>query len=225
MKKGVKSKNQIIKASLQALNAKGNHLTLNKLAQEIGVSRGRINHFFPTRDSLFLTIASCYEKEFSKTQMKFHDTLGKHENKIKAVVDFYVEVMDLQFEYRSVILYIISQSDNEKVNAHTKNTFQKAKNVNRERLGILVDHGFLKPDILEPENFEPFFFQVSNLLTNWLVHYFLYESKKPLREVIDKYISGIMKLYYFYLTASGLDSYHQAMNDLNMKHDDELTLF
>jgi AcrR family transcriptional regulator len=57
MAKAQNSKEYIIQECTRVMNIEGVNLTLNQLANRLGISRGRINHYFRTKDALFIAIA------------------------------------------------------------------------------------------------------------------------------------------------------------------------
>lgn len=72
LKKGEISLNWIIENCIEIFNSQGLDITLNQLALELNISRGRINHYFPTKDHLFVAIAQKYEEKLAAIRDNFN---------------------------------------------------------------------------------------------------------------------------------------------------------
>lgn len=194
MKKGVISKAWIIEESVKILNSKGIDLTLNQLASNLGISRGRINHFFNTKDALFIAISNDYEEKLKQINEEYN--LITKELTFQSIRDRFSLIMNHQYNYRCAILYIscFSNSDLE-MREHIKETYRNNKEKIYALLQGMVKLDLLNDDILEEENFQLFNFQLVNLFTTWVIHFEIYDKKEGFEKIKPIYLEGIMQCF------------------------------
>ena len=94
-KKGEISLNWIIENCIEIFNSQGLDITLNQLALELNISRGRINHYFPTKDHLFVAIAQKYEEKLAAIRDNFN--YSTEENFLFDQIKLYSVIMDNQY--------------------------------------------------------------------------------------------------------------------------------
>lgn len=176
------------------MNTDGVNLTLNQLAFKLGVSRGKINHYFKTKDALFIAIAQEYEQGLVEINEQF-DLIHK-EFSFETLEKRYSLIMDHQFNYRCAITYIISSGhDDPGLSKHILETYNK----NRDNIVLLlngmVQLNMLKANILEKDHLEVFILDFVNIFTNWVLHYNLYNRQEPYEQVKRVYLKAIMQKF------------------------------
>lgn len=197
MRKGELSKAWIIENSVGIMNTEGVNLTLNQLATALGVSRGRISHYFKTKDDLFISIANEYEEGLAQLNSSF--VLKNEKLSFDLLRDQFSVIMDHQFNYRCAIIYIVCFGHDDKdMSKHIKTTYQNHSKRITEFLKMMVKLGFLSTDILKENNIKAFVFEYINLFTTWVLHYNLYERDKDYKDVKPIYLNSIMQCFERY---------------------------
>ncbi len=203
MEKGEYSKNQIIASATSIFNREGLRITLNRLAGQMGVSRGRINHFFPTKERLFLAIAQAYEEERQKlNDDNQHPT---QELPLRSHQHYFSALLDLQYRYQSAIVYILSSClDSQGVVQHTHKTYEQGRRNVRREIERLVRKDVLSSRLLEEATFDGFFFQFTALFSAWIFHFRLYGHRLEFEQAKPLYLRWILELYRPFLTEEGV---------------------
>lgn len=201
--KGKQTRMAILEQARVIYNKKGIYLTLDKLASAIKIPKARITNHFSTKDKLFLAILAEYE-----------DILGRVMEENKALyespqladqVAILGKIMDIQYEYRSAILYLtVFAQGQDELRAHVKQTFQRNRLAIRKRLERLVNEKVIRPQILEPPSLESFMFIYVNTVTQWITYFDMYDGGKQIEKAKKVYLKSIMEhVYGPYLTSKG----------------------
>jgi AcrR family transcriptional regulator len=199
--KGEASRNQILADSRKLLNEKGLNQTMEVLAKEMGLSRGRITNYFPTKDTLLLSIMLEYEQQLDIILQSFDWGKGPSLEKMLKVISI---IMDVQYEYRCAIAYIATVSRYQpELQQHIERSFSNRIEEIKLLLGVLVDQEMLQPAVLQDPDFNMYCFQYTNLLTTWVISQQLYFASRPYPEMKPHYLKGVMALYIPYLTTKG----------------------
>jgi AcrR family transcriptional regulator len=210
LSKGQITRNTIVERSRSIFNEKGLDITLDMIAQEMGLTKGRITNHFPTKESLFQAIMGYYEWQLGEYVR--HVNWAELSVSMRTLAIYMSGVMDIQYENRCAIGYLamVTEEKREIFNG-IQASYKRNVAAIRNRVTGMVSQGLLIPAILHARVFPVFLFQYVNLLTNWVVseqHYGWetgYESLKPI------YLQGIMQCYYPYLTEEGMSQY-RALN-------------
>lgn len=201
--KGEQTRIYIIETARRTFNEKGVNLTLDQLAAEMGMPKGRITNHFSTKEKLILAIMEEYEEKLASLRVKLKDYYEA--KSIHDLVLLLSNAMDLQYEYRCAITFLAvlspSQSD-------IKEMVQKGKKMNtmsiKNRVSKMVVNKLITSEILEDVNFELFIFLYLNLLTQWVIHFDLYDKEAGYKIMKPVYIRGIMEhVYGPYFTVKG----------------------
>ncbi|MFD2201045.1 TetR/AcrR family transcriptional regulator [Shivajiella indica] len=205
--KGVEMRKNIIEQSRIVFNKEGLLLTLNQLADKLNITKGRITNYFPTKDKLFVAISQDYD-------LRFQELLASvdrdSEISLSWLAKVFAMIMDLQYEYRSAIVFVSTTSSSQK-DMHDQIT--KSYRSNSKQVEItartLVESDLLKPDILAPSNYEVFCFQHVSLFTTWVISQEIYYSTRTYKKMKPVYLRGIIGTYFPYLTPKGLDQFNE----------------
>lgn len=212
-KKGIRSRELIIEQVNQLYNEKGINITLDELANEIGLSKGHITNYFPKKELLLLGIFRQYETRLGQFINSWKP--NTQSQTFRGILDFYSCVMDLNFEYRFAIIYIsMNPLNDESLILHIRETYEGNRKRINQRLEFLIKSGLIENRILEPEVFDAFFFQFVNLSTTWMVNFELYDKHKGYQAMKPVYLRGIMNCYSPYLTAKGREEMDAALAGL-----------
>jgi AcrR family transcriptional regulator len=206
-RKGVEMRQTIISEARKVYNSKGLNLTLNQLATVLNLTKGRITNYFPTKDDLFIAISKDYDQQFESLLSNFED---KDLQGFKLLHTICSAIMDLQYEYRSAIIYVSSVNSGQK-EIHERVTESYKSNFEQVRLSILplINAGLIKNEILQPKNFEIFSFQYVNLFTTWVISFEIYHNTKPFTEMKPIYLKGILGCFFPYLTEKGQKEFQE----------------
>jgi AcrR family transcriptional regulator len=196
----------ILEKARTIFNEKGLDLTLDVLAREMGLTKGRITNHFSTKESLFQGIMGFYEWQLGEYVRHFN--WEEREVNLQSLAIYTSGVMDIQYENRCAIGYLAMVTREKKeVFEYIQLSYKGRVAMIRHRLSGMVKAGILEPGILQSKAFPVFQFQYTNLLTHWVVseqHYggdMAYPSLKPV------YLQGIMQCYFPYLSPAGLDQF------------------
>jgi AcrR family transcriptional regulator len=200
-KKGIEMRQHIIREARKVYNEEGLQLTLDQLAGKLNLTKGRITNYFPTKDDLFVALSQDYDTRFQELMMKFG---GEKKMSFEWLVTVFSAIMDLQYAYRSAIIFVAATNSSQKEMHHqiTKSYKTNSKQVLPTIEGLL-NAGLVKPTILEPKIFEVFFFQHMNLFTTWVISLEIYYSASSYKKMKPVYLKGILSSYFPYLTPKG----------------------
>jgi AcrR family transcriptional regulator len=204
-KKGIEMRQNIIEEARRIFNKEGLHLTLEQLANKLELSKGRITNYFPTKDNLFVAISQDYDLRFQELMISFS---GVQKVSFEWMASVCSAIMDLQYEYRSTIVFVATTSSSQK-EMHDQITFSYKNNSKQvqQTVQVLVDAGLIKAELLEPDNFEVFCFQHVNLFTTWVISLEIFHSANSYKKMKPVYLRGIMMCYFPYLTKKGLTQF------------------
>lgn len=193
-KKGEQSLQWLIEHCIITFNEKGLDITLNELAVELNISRGRISHYFPTKEHLLVAISQEYENKLAAITSTFVYSL--EEDFFADQLKLYSLIMDNQYHFRCVTIYAAgtSSSRSEMIN-HINTRFSGTK----ERFKILVERlvalKYLKSNALELNNLEGLRFKFVTLFTSWIIHHEIYDKDKTYAQVKSTYLKAIASCF------------------------------
>jgi AcrR family transcriptional regulator len=198
IKKGVRSRQWIVEQSALVFNTFGIDITLNQLSDHLEISRGRISHFFATRDELFVAISEAYQSKLKEIRTVF--LTEKPEYTLADLELFFGQIMDNQYSYRCAILYVSGHGNSKKeMNQHISESYREHKVSIRFLTEYLVKSQSLKQDILDESNYPIFEFQFVNLFTSWVISKEIYYPDKSYLEMKPLYLKGLFRLFDPYL--------------------------
>ncbi len=198
--KGKQSRNEIINSAREIFNTYGIQITLAKLAELMNTTLGRLTHHFKNKDLLFIAIAQDYEMQLAELRkQKSH-----HQITMDTFVDRASAVMDLQYDYRCAVRYIVSSlMTRDEIKIHLQETYMNNRNNIKKLIEALVHVGMLQPRVLDDDIYEIFLFQLTNLFTNWVINLELYDVNKEYAEAKPVYLKGIVFIFLPFLTEQG----------------------
>ncbi|MCA0133325.1 TetR/AcrR family transcriptional regulator [Winogradskyella alexanderae] len=204
--KGEKTKKTIVKRVNKLFNKKEMLLTWDEMAAELNLSRSIITNYFPRKELLILAI--YYEFEHTlKLFLKNHNQ-NSEATSLQHLKVYYSGVMDLLFEYRFSISYVlVNPMNDEALRSHLDSTYENNKIRLLDRIKNLVKFGIINKALLKDDNFSSFTFQHTNLLTTWVISYRLYDKNLGYKKMKPIYLKGVLDCYLPYLTSKGKFDY------------------
>lgn len=200
-RKGIEMRQRIIREAIKVYNVEGLHLTLDQLAAKLGLTKGRITNYFPTKDELFVAISKDYDIRFQELMVQFG---GEKKLSFTWLVNVYSAIMDLQYEYRSAIIFVATTNSSQKeMHGQITSSYRTNSSQVGKSLEGLIQAGLLKPDIMEPKKFEVFSFQHISLFTTWVISLEIYQSTRSYKKMKPVYMKGILDCFFPYLTRKG----------------------
>ena len=207
-RKGETSRVTILVDARKLLNEHGINIGFEFIAKQMGLSRGRITHFFPTKDSLMVGIMRDYEFSLGEMLLRFNWNNGSLFDQLFAVLDL---VLDLQYEYRCAHAYLAVTGKHEpEIVQHIEASYFNRVDGIRVRIKSLVDSKLLEPRILEKAQMDIFLFQYTNMLSTWMISQEMYHRRTPYRKMKKIYLAGAMQVFMPYLTPTGRKLYDIA---------------
>ena len=208
--KGELTRKHILDTARKTFNEKGVNITLDNLAKELNIPKGRITNHFATKDKLFLAILEDYEHGLADLRVKLKDLYECR--KLSDIIVIISEVMDLQFEYRCAILFLaVLSPGQEEFRVKTRQSRAMNDKVIRQRMGNMVKHGQVDARVLEEEQFQLFLFIYFNTLSQWVIYYDMYDHDKDYTLMKPVYIKSIKEhVYGPYFTAKGKKQWRET---------------
>jgi AcrR family transcriptional regulator len=206
-KKGVEMRARILDLTRSIMNEEGLLLTLDQLAKKMGITKGRITNYFPTKDQLFVALSEDYDQAFQKIVRQFD---WSNDYSLFQIAKLFTQVMDNQYQYRCVIYYTVVAPVSE-LGFSTQLQKSYAEN-GKEVLGLvnlLISSGILKPEIVEPSNYEIFLFQILSVFTNWVMTIRTYQRELNYEAEKQLYLNSIFMCYYPYFTDLGKSQFEE----------------
>lgn len=200
-KKGIEMRAKILDQTRMIMNEEGLLLTLDQLAQKMGITKGRITNYFPAKDQLFVSLSEKYDEVFQKIITDFD---WKNDFSLFQIANLFTQIMDNQYQYRCVIYYTVVAPVSE-VGFSTqlrKSYSENGKGV-MNIINRMISAGLLKIEIVDPFNYEIFLFQHLSVFSNWVmtIRTFQRESNYELEKRI--FLLSIFMCYYPYFTDLG----------------------
>ncbi len=198
-KQGIRSKQWLTEQSVHVFNTFGLDITMNQLADYLGVSRGRISHFFSTRDALFEAISQVYQYRLQRIIIAFELEYANYN--FENVKHLFGNIMDNQYDYRCVILYAAGAGNSKSVaGRQIQDAYRLSKTEIRLLISKLVAANDLKAEILDQQNYDIFEFQFVNLFTSWVISKEIYYPNNTYPEMKPLFHKGLLNLFEPYLT-------------------------
>lgn len=201
--KGEETRKVIVDTARKTFNEKGVSITLDTLAKEMGIPKGRITNHFATKEKLFLAILADYEQQL--TQLRTTDQNSYETRTMTELVLLLSTAMDLQYEYRCAILFLAVLSPGQE-EMRTKIHQGKARNTQiiKIRMAGMVKQGLLEKRILNDNEYELLVFVYLNTMTQWVIYFDMYDQDRGYETMKPIYIQSIIEhVYGPYLTAKG----------------------
>jgi AcrR family transcriptional regulator len=205
LSKGQITRNTIVERSRSIFNEKGLDITLDMIAQEMGLTKGRITNHFPTKESLFQAIMGYYEWQVGEYVRccKLQENLS-----LESYAVFVSGIMDIQYENRCAIGYLAMVTREKKeVFDQIQLRYKGGVAIIRNRIIGMVKAEILNPSVLQGKVFQVFLSQYTTLFSHWVVsvHHYGGDMEYPALKPI--YLQGIMQCYFPYLTPEGVQQF------------------
>jgi len=208
-KKGIEMRQNIVQEARRIFNKEGLQLTLDQIAEKLGITKGRITNYFPTKDNLFVALSQDYDLRFQELMTSFG---GNQTVSFQWLATVYSAIMDLQYEHRSTIIFAATTISGQKeMHEQVTHSYKTNSKQVSQMVNVLVDAGLIKPELQESENFDVFCFQHVNLFTTWVISKEIYYSTSSYKKMKPVYLKGIFGCYYPYLTKKGLDQFKKLV--------------
>ena len=199
--KGAVTKASILNKARIVYNEHGLNLKIDEIVKLIGCNKSNLTNHFPNKEKLIEAIAIQYDEELTKLALEHN--YGKYVS-IEEGVQFFNLLMDIQYEFRSAILYTINSFFNGKdFKKHISKSYNSKLKMFVGQLELLNKNGFISDDLFENENLDIFITQYFTASIHWLSFYEMYDIKFPFKSKKEKYLKSIFNLYLPYLTKKG----------------------
>lgn len=218
--KGEMSRAVILEKARKILNEKGLGIGVELIAKELGLSRGRITHFFPTKDSILVGIMRDYEHRLGELLHHFDWNQGSLFDQQFSVLNI---IMDLQYEFRCAHSFISFIGKNQpEILEHIEASFFNRVDGIHMRIKMMVEAKLIDASILEKDELEVFIFQYTTLLTFWVTSQEIYYRQMAYKKMKLVYIKGAMQLFLPFLTKKGYKVFQLSIAGFNRKSTDRI---
>ncbi len=197
----------ILDQTRKLMNEEGLLLTLDQLARKMGITKGRITNYFPTKDQLFVSLSEEYDCVFQKIVRDFD---WKNEYSLFQVANLFTQVMDNQYNYRCVIYYtVVAPASELGFSTQLQKSYSENGKEVLEMINLLVSSGLLKPEIRESSNYEIFLFQILSVFTNWVMTIRTFQRECHYEKEKRLYLNSVFMCYFPYFTDLGKSQFEQ----------------
>lgn len=205
---GRMSRAMILEEARKIFNNRGLTIGVETLAQEMGLSRGRITHFFPAKDTVLVGIMQDYEHRMGELLQDFDWNSGTIFEQHFKVLDI---IMDLQYEFRCIFVFLAAQNRSSlQLSQAIEVSYLGRIDGMHMRIKTMVESKLLEPRILEKEQLNIFLFQYTTVLTHWVVSHEIFHSRSKYQDMKPVYIKGALYLFLPFLTKKGKILFHEA---------------
>lgn len=134
-------------------------------------------------------------------------------------------IMDLQYQYRSAILFnAVASSEQKEMMVHITSSYNNNRITIRASVERLINAGLLNESILEYKHYEVFVFRFTNLFTTWIINLSIYDAGRGYEASKPIYLEGILSCYEPFLTANGKRECRAVVSMLQDKAADSVSL-
>lgn len=208
-RKGERSRENIILQASDVLNTYGSSITLDEIAKYTEISKSKITNHFSTKENLFIAITELYIKDI---QNYFDSITFSNHFTWKEYISILSDIMDLQFKYRSAIMFIWTASfKDEAFMNELSESFKIRKQSMISLFEKLIEEFYLSPAVMEEKNFKIFYHQHAVLGVHWINTYLVFDYAQNYYDVKPTYLAGTTAIYKPYLTEKGLREF-EALN-------------
>ncbi|AWL08948.1 hypothetical protein HME7025_01084 [Aquirufa nivalisilvae] len=201
-RKGERSRENIILQASEVLNTYGSSITIDEIARYTEISKSKITNHFSTKENLHIAITELYIRDI---QQYFDSIIFSDHFNWKEYIGILSDIMDIQFKYRSAIMFIWTASFKDEAFMQVINeSFNLRK---QSMIGLfkkLVQENYLLESVFQERNFKIFYHQHAILGVHWLNTYLLFDYHQSLQEVKPTYLAGTIEIYKPYLSEKGL---------------------
>lgn len=201
-RKGERSRENIILQASDVLNTYGSSITIDEIARYTEISKSKITNHFSTKENLHIAITELYIRDI---QQYFDSIVFSDHFNWKEYIGILSDIMNIQFKYRSAIMFIWTASFKDEAFMQVINeSFNRRK---QSMIGLfkkLVQENYLLESVFQERNFKIFYHQHAVLGVHWLSTYLLFDYRKSLQEVKPTYLAGTIEIYKPYLSEKGL---------------------
>ncbi|MHA8103519.1 TetR/AcrR family transcriptional regulator [Aquirufa nivalisilvae] len=201
-RKGERSRENIILQASDVLNTYGSSITIDEIARYTEISKSKITNHFSTKENLHIAITELYIRDI---QQYFDSIVFSDHFNWKEYIGILSDIMNIQFKYRSAIMFIWTASFKDEAFMQVINeSFNRRK---QSMIGLfkkLVQENYLLESVFQERNFKIFYHQHAVLGVHWLNTYLLFDYRKSLQEVKPTYLAGTIEIYKPYLSEKGL---------------------
>lgn len=201
-RKGERSRENIILQASEVLNTYGSSITIDEIARYTEITKSKITNHFSTKENLHIAITELYIRDI---QQYFDSIIFSDRFNWKEYIGILSDIMDIQFKYRSAIMFIWTATFKDEAFMQVINeSFNIRKHSMIGLFKKLVQENYLLESVFHERNFKIFYHQHAVLGVHWLNTYLLFDYRKSLQEVKPTYLAGTIEIYKPYLSEKGL---------------------
>ena len=205
--KGIETRRRLLRKLREALNEEGMLLTFDQLSKKLGVSKGQITNYFPTKERIFVALSEEYDEVLQETLSTFD--WGEDYNLFK-LATLFEKIMDDQYRYRCVIYYTVVAPPSELgFSTQLQKSYEENVKKVRDMVELFVSKGLFRDALLEKPNYEVFLFQHLSVFTNWVMTIRTFQREEKYEREKQIYLFSILMVYYPYFTERGREQFRE----------------
>ncbi|MBL8002406.1 MAG: TetR family transcriptional regulator [Flavobacteriales bacterium] len=208
--RGLATREEILEGALPVFNQHGDHTTLELLARELELSKGRITHHFPTKDLLLEGLLERYEQALNEA-----GRLPDGPWHLADVAASFGRSLDVIVAYQYIaVAHSTAITLGSRIHERVKESFARRLQSMRPFAEYLVHLGLLKEEVLGQRHFDTWSTALVMCFVAWPIHH--QNVAAHLARSLSRSIAlrACMNTMAPYLTAKGRLQYQEVFDAL-----------
>jgi AcrR family transcriptional regulator len=165
--KGLATREEILDGALPLVNELGDRATLDVLVRELGLTKGRLTHHFPTKDKLLEALHERFE-----TALDEAGRLPDGPWHLRDVAEAFRRSLTVQEQYAYIaVTQSTAISRGTGMHERTKEIFARRLQSVRPMAEYLVHQGLLVPTVLDQRHFDAWCAGLVMCFVAWPIHH------------------------------------------------------
>ncbi len=197
------TKRKIIDKSLELFNIDGfTTVSIRQIASELGISHSNLIYHFNTKNDIVIAL----HQELLEKAITLNETTIHHPNFIESLFNSTKNGFKILYQYRFLMIELNTiLKENEKL----KHIFIEIESIRAKMYRIVInraiEEGYMREQEYDNE-YDFFILTIKIFSDSWISSSEIYETTSS-QEIIEKYCSLFVKLFFPYLTAKGKNEF------------------
>lgn len=196
-------KRNILEKSLELFNRYGfTSVSIRQLASELGISHSNLIYHFKTKNDIVIEL----HQELLDKALELNKTTIHNPNFVESLFNSTKKGFEIVYQYRFLMIELNTIL---KENEPLKQQFLEIENIRatmyRVAIKQAIEQGYMREQEYDDE-YDFFILTIKIFSDSWISSSEIYETT-PNQEIIEKYSSLFVKLFFPYLTAKGKNEF------------------
>lgn len=198
-----KTKRKILDKSLELFNRDGfTSVSIRQIASELGISHSNLIYHFKTKNDIVIAL----HQELLDKALELNKTTIHNPNFIESLFNSTKKGFEILYQYRFLMIELNTiLKENEKL----KHIFIEIESIRAKMYQVVINQAIEQGYMREQEYDNEYDFLIMTIKIfsdSWISSSEIYETISS-QEIIEKYCSLFVKLFYPYLTAKGKNEF------------------